>query len=216
MRTRDDDGFTLPELLVAMALAGVLLTAIAAVTISVSRSVGAVSSSIAATADARLAVESMTRRLRVADSPHRTADKPPPAIAAAGTRGITFYANIARPATSTSPGPTQVEYVVDEATSCLRETLTPAAGAQPPYTYDPTTSTTRCVAHGVIVGPVFSYYATDALDPMEMPDGTLEPSLRGAVTSVVIRLQLLDASSGAGRSAVLQDRVTLANRALNR
>ena len=116
-RQASDEGFGLPELLVSMAIFGVVIAAIAAVFANSIETVRFVSTKTATTADARTAMEAMTRSLRVAIAPTGHAS----AIVEADADHIVFYSSLKRATNQTAERATRMTYAYDPSTHCLTE-----------------------------------------------------------------------------------------------
>lgn len=211
---RPDTGLSLPEVLVAMALTSILLAALMGIFVSDLRTTSRISAKTDATADARLAVDTMSRRLRVAVAP----DAATAAFTATGPRSVTFYASLVGAAAggvtprATDPRPTKVEYSVvpttfsGKATSCLREVLTPAAGTASPYTYPASGATARCLAYGTVNADgaaLFTYYQSGS--------GTAPPVTLDDVRSVRVALGVTAATGGQQATTSAATRVTCPN-----
>ncbi len=171
-RRQEEGGFGLVELLVAMALTSVLLAVLAGVFLSDLRTTSRISAKVDATADARLVVDTIARRVRVA--------APPDTITAAFIAPLaadrsTLYASIAGGALGgAAPGEQDVNYTkVDyrivsvtrdgRATQCVQETLTPGTSSNGVGTYPSAGARTRGLAYGVINSdgrPLFTYLAS--------------------------------------------------------
>lgn len=211
---RPDAGFSLPEVLVAMALTSILLAALAGVFLSDLRTTSRISAKVTATADARLAADTMSRRLRVAVAP----DASSAAFETTDPRSVTFYASLVGAAAGgvttreIDPKPTRVEYtVVDttfsgEDTTCLREVLTPAAGSAAPYSFPSTGATSRCLAYGVINGD-----GADLLTYYQSGSGMASAVTRDDVRSVRVSLAVTATQGGQRATTSASTRVTCPN-----
>lgn len=211
---RDEGGFSLPELLVAMALTSILLAALAGIFTSNLRTTSRISAKVTATADARLAVDTMSRRLRVAVAPDATQA----AFATTDPRSVTFYASLVGTAAggvttrATDPKPTKVEYSVvpatfsGQTTTCLREVLTPAVGSAAPYTYPAAGAKSRCLAYGALNAdgaPLFTYFQSGS--------GAAPAASRDDVRSVGASLSIAATTGGQRAATTAATRVTCPN-----
>lgn len=215
-----DAGVSLAELLVTMAVSTVLLLAVGAVFTSSLRVSQTSVARTGATADARLAMDTVARRLRVAVRPPGGG----PMLAEARGRRVRFWASTttATPSAPLTVLPTLVEYDVEGDPTCFREVLTrPDLPAGTTYPVVPTSS--RCLVTGqlaALAGPLFTYYASaDATTPLALVDGALPEASRELVQSIEITADVRDrrsAQAGTGASRVapthVQTRVTLVNR----
>jgi len=162
-RRGDDAGFSLPELLVVMLLSSIVLAAVAVVFNGSMRVARTASVKGNTTGDARIAMDAMIRRLRVAVvPPGGTSPFGMAATAAAGTNYATgadpvptatevaFFASLTTAGSTSDPAPTLVDYSIDAAAKCLREKMTPASGTAPSFTWPLASTRSRCLIFGVI------------------------------------------------------------------
>lgn len=188
-RGRGDAGVGLAELLVVSLVSSILLGALGTLvagSLSASRRTTA---HTAATAEARVAMDVVARRLRVAVRPSSGGSM----ITQASAQVIDFYASLAPHGTTADPLPSRVRYEVSTTRRCLLETITPASG--------PVRET--CLASGTVV-PLFRYYqvtkpATSTNpSPSPAPTAELVPPPGGSldnpdlVASVAIELSVRD------------------------
>jgi prepilin-type N-terminal cleavage/methylation domain-containing protein len=161
-RLTDNRGFTLVELMVAVAvLAVVLLGAYTALSNMQNASTGA-TERLVNLDEARLLMATITKDLRTAARPDPTES---PFVFADGRR-IQFYANL-----NTAQGPQLVTAYIDVEKRLVEETIPPTDPPPPgpPYTYNPANQVTRVVGEWVAnTGPVFKFFQYNAdLDVME-------------------------------------------------
>jgi len=171
---RDDAGFSLPELLVVMLLSSIVLAAVAVVFNGSMRVARATTAKGSTTADARIAMDAMLRRLRVAVVPPGATTTFGMAGTIAGTNypagvdavpsatEVAFFASLTTSGSTADPNPTLVDYSIDTAAKCLREKLTPASGTAPNFTWPAANTRSRCLIFGVLNAdgtPLFSYFA---------------------------------------------------------
>lgn len=197
-----------------MAVTGVLLAAIASITISllgVSRTATVKTST---TADARIAMEAMTRSLRVAVVPKGEAA----AITVSEPAKVEFYSSLDRTAGQTAERPTRVTY--SYLSPCVNETqvvatINPDAAkvAAQPHVWAGT-GTTRCLIR-TRSAPTFTYFTSGTI---LQSDGSAVPAVlpttsaaRAAIVSVEIALDVQDPTLTGVRGVVARDRVTLMN-----
>jgi prepilin-type N-terminal cleavage/methylation domain-containing protein len=209
-----DSGYSLVELLVAMGVASVLLVAIGVVFMAVTKGVRTIDTQISTAGDGRIAMEAMTRTLRVAAIPPiLPTGATKSAVVTATAASVSFYALLNRtgsPATST-PNPTLVAYSYDGA--CINQSLTPQrTAADGSVSWDQNTSTT-CLAR-TTVAPAFSYFVngladTSAISPV--PAGGLSAATLPTVRSVQVSIGVRDAKNPTVKAVSLTDRVTLTN-----
>ncbi|HEX2809383.1 MAG TPA: prepilin-type N-terminal cleavage/methylation domain-containing protein [Kineosporiaceae bacterium] len=223
---RNDTGLTLVELSVSMMIIGVLSLGVGTVTVGTFRAIRIATVKISTGADARIAMETLSRPLRVAVLPSGE----PAAITVGSYDAITFYALLSRTASTATPLPTLVEFYRDAASNCLMEALTPARVLAVPvgtslYAWD-TGRSTHCVARTSQVPsaaqPWFSYYTSGQLVsggsstvPLTVPTGGLLLSDRQNVRSVAVSLTVTDPSNPTVGGVSDEVRVTLGNVSLS-
>jgi type II secretory pathway pseudopilin PulG len=205
-----DAGVGLAELLVTMALLSVVLAAVATVYTGALRATRVVTVRTSTSADARIAMEAMTRSLRVAVRPKGEAAAL--TLAQAGT--VTFYAQLNRTGGATEPLPTKVEYSYDG--TCIYEATTPARvlSSPPPsgpfYAWD-TGRVSKCLVR-TTQAPAFAYYTSGDLTGTALTIGSgLDQATRTSVTSVQVQLAVQAAASTDISPVRVVDRVTLTN-----
>lgn len=223
-----DDGTTLPELLISMVLTSLVVALVAATFVSTVRITRVSQQKLTQSGDAVVALDSMSRRLRVAVVPTGTtvvAPAVPTAFESATATSTTFYALLEKRGTPTPcptsgvtvPGcgelkPTRVTYAVDTTRRCLLETLANASGTAAPYSYLPADSISRCIAYGSFSSRsrLFSYYP-DGQSATAFDDGTgsVGPADLCRIRSVRIDLTVTGGSATSGTSVV--SRLTLPN-----
>ena len=132
-----DAGVTIVELAVVMLVSSIVLAALGVTFASSLRASRSATSRTSSTAEARLAVDVMAQRLRVAT---RNVSGQP-IVTEATSGAVTFWASLTPTGTTpgaTVPAPSSVRYRVDPVQQCLLETVTPAGGA----------ARSRCLAFG--------------------------------------------------------------------
>lgn len=177
-----DSGITLVELLVTSIITTILLAALGITFTSTLQASRASTSRTSATAEARLAMDVVAQRLRVAVRPPNK----PSMFVAAGARSVSFYASLTSAGVS-SPAPSLVAYSVDTTAKCLRETVTPASGVAPNYTWT-TGARTRCLGNGDLNpdgSPLFRYHT-----------GVPQPTPAEPTPTVTVSSELVPPSGG--------------------
>lgn len=213
-----DDGVSLTELLISMGVFSVVMAAVLAVFVNTIDSVRFVSTKTSTTADARIAMEALTRTIRVAVIPKGE----PAALVDAQDGQVAFYSSLNRGAAQSPARPTLVTYRYDPTTSCLLETqvaattLVPANPAQP-FEW-PGLGTTRCLIK-TSAAPLFEYFDDGRItgddgsevQPLATPSGALPSASLGAVISIQISLSVQAPGAVDVQGTQVRDRVTLAN-----
>jgi prepilin-type N-terminal cleavage/methylation domain-containing protein len=230
-----DGGVSLVELLIAMAITGVVLAAVGMVFSGSLNAVRRVNVKTSTQADLRAATEAISRSLRVAYQPKGESA----AIVSADPYSISFYAlmnrSIGTTTTTTTTGavveplPIRVDYAWDSTTNCLNESWTPARTLASPAQFGPfyawdTGTRTKCLLR-TATRPVFSYFTSAQLTttggaavpsisvaatPTASP-GSLALAQRQQVTSVEVDLTATDPANAALDGSDASVRVSLEN-----
>lgn len=214
-RPTGDGGVGLPELLVAMGMFGIVVAAIGAVFVGLVDTSRIASTKTATTADARIAMEAMTRSLRVAVVPKGE----PSALTVSTTTELQFYASLNRGTGQDADRPTRVTYAYVPATGCVTETQVVAgdstaadAGARP-FTWT-TAGTTKCLIR-TSAAPAFSYFDLGTIrradDTLVAPIVPATDAQRATVVSIEAALDVKDPQRPDITGVIARDRVTLTN-----
>ena len=213
---RGERGYSVGELVVTMVVAALVLAGLGTVVISLTQGARALNTTTGSSADVRIALESMSRMLRVAFRPPGE----PSAIVAADASSISFYALVDRTNGVAPPPPVLLTYSWDSTTGCLRETrtagrrLSAVSATGSLYAWDATPSV-ACLLW-TTTGPVFSYATNGALTsaggdpaPLSIPAGGLSLTARQTVQSVGVRVS--GSPPARGPVVAASTRVTLQN-----
>lgn len=209
-RRTDDSGYTLVELLVAMGVASVLLVAIGVVFQAVTSGVRTIDTQVSTVGDGRIAMEAMTRSLRVAAIP--PAGNQTSAVLTATQNSVSFFSLLNRtgsPATTT-PNPTLITYSFDG--TCINETRTPQRTASDGSVLWDQNAGTTCLAR-TTTAPVFAYYTSglSTTTALTVPLTGLTAANRVNVRSIQVSLTVTDPKNPSVKPIRLTDRVTLTN-----
>ena len=227
-RQASDKGFGLPELLVSMVVFGIVVAAIAAVFVNSIDTVRFVSTKTATTADARIAMEAMTRSLRVAIAPTGV----PSAIVEADSAHIVFYSSLKRESAQAAKMATRMTYGYDQSKHCLEERQVRAMvnpdssqSTTMPYVWPTANETTRCLIR-TNAPPRFDYFdagrileddGVTEIAPLSMPPNGWNISnsahhvALNSIVSVQISLNVQDPAALDINGTAATDRVTLVN-----
>jgi Tfp pilus assembly protein PilW len=208
---------TLVELMIAMFVTSILLASVATVFTGTLRGVRTVNAKTSTAADARIAMEAISRTLRVAYTPAEEDS----ALVSATATSLSFYALLNRTGSASSalPLPTLIEYGWDG--TCLTEAQTPgrnlsvASSTGSIMAWD-TGRVSKCLAR-TTVAPDFSYYLNAAAGT-EIPIpavGGLSLTARQTVGSIEFALTIQDPNTSDIKGVPIVDRATLINVQIN-
>jgi hypothetical protein len=209
-RRTGERGQTIFEVIVVVALLGVVLTMVYAGINSAGQAIGGVEKRLANLDEARILMAVTTKdvrtatRLQAGTSPFVLADK----------REVIFYANLNNSGSSGSVvnnGPRRVRVFVDGNSQLIEEVTKPDASSVPPaYTY--TGATTRRYVGRYVANlasnPIFRYYDTDGV---ELPAAPLSAADRLAVHSVKITLSIRRSTTFQIANTTIMNTVRLPN-----
>lgn len=190
-RLRDDKGFGLVELIVAMTLFGIVATLIITLVTTVSQSFTKERAATDSTMVAAIGMNELTRVIRSGTEVPVAGGAQLPVFVEAFDSKVTLHAYI--DTTSIDPTPTKIQFAIDPVTKDLVETRwtsTPVAGDPGAFAFSSTPQWSKTIARKIIDAtdgtPLFTYLAvvTDASDPNF---GTVQP---------------LDASSGVSAAEI--------------
>lgn len=219
-RPSGDEGTSLAELLVVMAISSVLLLAVGTIFTTSLKLTKDVNSRTGATTDAKLAMDTAARRLRVAVRPKENADSITPMLVSASATSIKFYASVSPTGTTTAVLPTLIEYSIDATSGCFREARTPAtsttSSGQTTLTWPVSSRRSRCLVFGQVNAGgagVFTYYAAPAATtPIALVGGQLPATSLNEVRSIALRMTVRDTALSEARPTTVETRVGLVNR----
>jgi hypothetical protein len=210
--TGSDAGISLAETLIAMMMASIVMITLGTLFVGSLRENRTVIGKTNSTADARIAMEAMTRELRVATTPKGQTT----AITSATATAVTFYSSIGTSTATTDPNPSLVTLRIDTTNKCLWREITPATVVGTTLTWPTASKKAGCVARGNINASgadLFTYYPLNS-------DGTVGttaytaaqlPSSLGSIGAVGLSLSVGDVANPTVNPTVLQDQVSLVN-----
>ena len=211
-RLRNEDGMTLPEMLIAISIA--LVVSFAAFTLIevVMRRTAETQGRVEASQKGRAAMDTMTRQLR---SQVCLATNVPP-MAAAADNSVSFYTDLTDPAANANPELHTITYDPTLRTIVERDFVA-SSGTPPAVTYPTTPTRTRTLAENVVLQgstPLFRFYAYNAPSPgvTPRPDTLLTTPLSATNLGLVARIEisfrtLIPRATSNRGSIVLQDQV---------
>jgi type II secretory pathway pseudopilin PulG len=150
-----DDGVTLVELAVASAVASVLLAVVALLVVGALRTIDVLTVRSGTTGDARIALEAVSRNIRVAVRPPGASA----ALVSASTTQLSFWALLNRGGQPADAAPTPTFVTLGYDGRCLTQSLTPAPGGAVTVTPPAVTGPAGCLLR-TTRPPVFTYYPT--------------------------------------------------------
>jgi len=203
-RTRDDDGLSLAETMVALGLTvGVVLLATTAL-IDTSRAVRRNDTRVDSTTIARKGIADLTRVLRAATQLETgSAGALEPAFAYAGPEDLTVYANI-----TADQRPTRVRFRVDAARDLVEDKWA-ATSSTAPYTFA-TTPVTRVIARKVPTGSASLFTYLDATGTVMAPPLS-DLLARGRVKTVLLTMTVQANPNSAVPPAVVTNQINIPN-----
>jgi Tfp pilus assembly protein PilW len=198
---RPDAGSSLVELSVTVVVASLLMACVTGVFLGGLRTIRSVDVSTSSVADARLAMETVSRSLRVAYQPPSASA----AVVSATPSSLSFWAllNTSGAPSTTEPAPTLVQYSYDG--RCLNQTQTRAGATR-----------TSCLVR-TARAPLFTYYPTGALDAGGAGPAAIDatPQVRTAdlntIQSVQVAVTVQDPDRPGTVGVPVTVQVTLAN-----
>ena len=219
IRRGEDEGASLPELLVSMLLFTMVVGAVGAVFVSTLSSVRTTTTTNGTTADARLAMEAVTRTVRVAVQPQGLTS----ALVEARPDRLVLFASLQRDASQSITLPTRVTYAYDAATACLSQTQVPASvntgtdAETVPHQWTGPGATTCLVRTSV--APTFEYFDAGTLTTpagvpipaMSLPATGLSAEALPTVVSVQVSVTAAAPGVADVAGVTARDRVTLTN-----
>lgn len=216
---RDEDAFTLVELLVTLLVLGVVLMGVTGAAVALQRVVRSEDRRIQDSLQATQVVEAASKLLRASVRPTATSAR----FEIATSTFVRFHANVDT-VVGAAPGPKLVELEITAAGEFIERTWTPDPGTYPAATYTtpPTVRTlTRGVVNDPLTEPVFTFVdlSVCGLDGAPCPalDATADAvtGLSGTdlnvVTGVDIDLRVHEPTLPDTRPARIQTRVFLRN-----
>jgi prepilin-type N-terminal cleavage/methylation domain-containing protein len=202
----DDAGMTLVELLVAMFVTSILLAGLATVFTGTLGAVRTVNVKTSTTADGRIAMEAMTRTIRVAYQPSDQSS----ALILATSSKLSFYALLNRTGVNTAiPLTSLIEYDWDG--TCITEAQTPGRTNSAGVVVWDTGRVSKCLAR-TSVAPTFAYYTSgNSSAALVVPSAGLIDADRQLVVSIQVSVTVKDAANPSVTGVTVSDRITLIN-----
>jgi Tfp pilus assembly protein PilW len=204
-------GISLVELVVTMAVGSIVLLALGTTFTGSLRTSGEATNRISNTAELRLGLDTVARRLRVAVPP-RTGGV---AVVEAKPRSVRFYASLSTPGDTGDKPPVLVEYAITP--TCLQEKLTtPTGTSELNWSWSPGASTsTTCLARGAVNADgsaLFAFYATGNLTATALGDATgVAAGDLAKIASVAVHGSVKASATSTTPSTSARTRVTLTN-----
>ncbi|MBH0053266.1 type II secretion system protein [Salinibacterium sp. SWN139] len=213
---RDEAGVTLSELIVTIALMGMLLAMVMTIFITFTRSFAESRSASNNTSSAAIAMNELTRVIRSGtEIPIGPAVANDPVFSYAGAERVVLQAYLDTDAAS--PEPVKVEFVITSDRT-LVERRWDAQLSSSYFTFGPTPATERTVVRQVSNGtsPVFRFFDASNTEMVPPEDGTLTTIQRRAVAAVKVSMTIQTDPSGNAKTASLENTVGIPNLGLSR
>jgi prepilin-type N-terminal cleavage/methylation domain-containing protein len=216
-RTGRDGGYTMVEMMVVVAILGIVLAAVQTTLIMAQKTVSGSGARVDQTSQAKAAIDSITKVLRTAVLPSQLNGTGAVSTAAAFIQGtktsVQFYANINNDANIT--GPSRVTYNIDAAGNLTETIQPPDAHAVGDYNYTYCTPGAGCVVptrilarHVSTTQTLFTYYVKNGA---AITDTTLTATDLASVDSVDVVVQVKASANQTIQATTLYARVTLPN-----
>lgn len=226
---REDKGFGLTELIVAMFIFGIVGTLMITLLVTVSRSFTQERAATDSTMVAAVGMNELTRVIRSGTEVPIAGGNQVPVFVEARPERVTLYAYI--DTTSLNPSPTKIQFAVNATTNELVETRwasSPVAGEPGAFAFSTTPQSSRTVARKIIPAddgtPLFTYLAvvTDETDPdfgkVQPLDATSGVSAAEIPTISVVQIALNVQADVTARAepVMLKNRVGIPNLGISR
>jgi prepilin-type N-terminal cleavage/methylation domain-containing protein len=212
---RDEEGFSLPELLLAMIIGTVIVLAAFGL-LDTAVGVGTkVNKRVDATQRARVAMAMITRDLR--SQVCIPGDPPKPSLGAASDTSVDVYTDLGDGSAAKPPQRRTITF--DPTARRLTESIYTPTGSAGSYVFPTTPTATRTLLTDVVrdgTTPIFRYYPpdttpdNDAVSPAALPAASaLTAAQLDDVVRIVVVFRVLPAGSTdtTGRTVVMQDEV---------
>lgn len=211
-----DSGVSLPELIITMALLGLLTTIVMLLVTHLSSAFSHERSTNDNAMTASNGMNELTRVIRAGTGLRLTgASVDAPVFVSAAKNSVVLYAYI--DAESTDPRPLKVQFSVDTA-GRVRETRWLATTTETPWAFSPAAVSTRTIAHAVPAGasPLFRYFTATGGELTVPPAGTLTDADLKLVAAVRINLTVQTDPSGRVDPVELRNTVSIPNLGVSR
>lgn len=215
-RRDEDRGVSLIEMIIVMTLLSLVVTLVATVFVSSLRQNRTVIAKTTSTADARIAMEALSRDLRVALPP----DGASPAVSKAEPGHVEYYAALGASTATTDPLPSRVDFSIDSTVRCLRRDITPAVQVGANLTWPASGTVSTCVALGDVNADGSALFTYLPLATVLVPNppafdasapGGVAATNLSSIASVRINLRVTDTTSPAVPPTLVQGQVSLIN-----
>lgn len=202
--SRDDEGFTLAELMVTMMLLGIITSITVAAAMQTSRTVVQESTRLDSLAIATVGMNDLTKTVRAGTEIQVLSAPNLPAFAAVGPESMTLYVNL-------GPIPSKVTYTVDGNRELIEQTTKANPSSGPYWTFSGT-PTTITMARKIPTGsaqPLFTYY--DGNGDVVAPTGSTDPTVLATIERVGISLTVQANGIANVPAVTLTNKVALPN-----
>jgi len=214
---RDEAGVTLSELIVTMALMGMLLAMVMTIFVTFTRTFADERSASANTSAATIAMNELTRVIRSGtENPVASAALNEPVFSVASPENVVLQAYLDTDALDPEPVKVQFEITGDRT---LVETRWDARALSSGYfTFYNTAASQRTVVRQIATGgsPVFQFYTKDNVELTMPSSGSLSETDRRLIAAVKVTMTVQTDPSGDAKTATLENTVGIPNLGFSR
>ncbi|MGZ0211966.1 MAG: hypothetical protein ACKVI4_05775 [Actinomycetales bacterium] len=214
---REEAGVTLSELIVTIALMGMLLAMVMTIFITFTRTFSEERSASANTSAATVAMNELTRVIRSGtENPVATATLNEPVFSVASPENVVLQAYLDTDALTPKPVKVQFQITADRT---LVETRWDAQSLSSGYfSFSSTAASQRTVVRQIATGstPVFRFYTKENAELVVPASGALTESQRRLVAAVKVTMTVQTDPTGAAKTATLENTVGIPNLGFSR
>lgn len=213
---REDAGVTLSELIVTIALMGMLLAMVMTIFITFTTTFASERSATSNTAGATIAMNELTRVIRSGtENPVASSTLNDPVFSYAGAEHVVLQAYLDTDAAN--PQPVKVEFVITTDRTLVERRWSARLLTSGYFTFQPTVASERTVVRQIAVGttPVFRFFNDQNVE-LVPSGGTLTLAQRRQVAAVKVSMTVQTDPTGRAKTASLENTVGIPNLGLSR
>ncbi|MBH0082524.1 Tfp pilus assembly protein FimT/FimU [Salinibacterium sp. SWN167] len=214
---RDDAGVTLSELIVTIALMGMLLAMVMTIFITFTRTFSEERSASANTSAATIAMNELTRVIRSGtENPVASATLNEPVFSFASPENVVLQAYLDTDALSPEPVRVQFEITGDRTLVETRWDARPLSSGY--FSFYSTAASERTVVRQIASGstPVFRFFTKDNVELTIPSGGSLSEADRRQIAAVKVTMTVQTDSTGNAKTATLENTVGIPNLGFSR